>query len=265
MKTKANTDPDKASALGRALAESRRGDAHQVRHAQLRAALIRCIEAGHWGPGERLPTEADLIALSGLSLGTVQRALRSLVEEGVVKRRQGSGSYVSDPQQRVGDLAIARFQGDDGDDLLPVYSRVIARRAVARTPALARHFPDVAARILRIDRSLNVNGEFEVASRFYFDGGRYIGLANAPLGDLAGANFKALLGQESPLPAGEMLQTAQVVAAPRPIARRLGIGHPAIVCLLEIIRTDAVRGQVVFFQQMFIPASDRKLRLLPPA
>lgn len=265
MKTRASTDPHKANALGRALAESRRGDAPEARHAQLRAALIRCIEAGHWGPGERLPTEAELIALSGFSLGTVQRALRSLVEDGIVNRQQGSGSFVADRHQRIDDLAFARFEGDDGESLLPVYSRVTGRHAVRPTRLLRGHFPDASARILRIDRVLNVNDEFEVASHFFFDGRRFRGLAGAPLAELAGANFKVMLGREHALPEGELRQTLQVVEAPADVALALRLAPPVSVGLLEIVRNDATSGNAVYYQRMFIPAGGRALRLLPVA
>ncbi len=265
MKTKARTDPGKTDALSRALEESQRRDAPVARHARLRAALIGCIEAGHWGPGDRLPTEAELIALSGFSLGTVQRSLRSLAEEGIVTRQQGSGSFVADRHLRIDDLAFARFLGDDGEALLPVYSRVTGRHPARRTRWLATCFPDPDAQVLRIDRVLRVNDEFEIVSRFHFDGDRFRGLGSAPLTELAGANFKILLGREASLPAGEVRQTLQVVAAAADIALALHLVRPVNVSLLEIIRTDALRGHAVYYQQMFIPASKRRLQLLPVA
>lgn len=112
---------------------------------------------------------------------------------------------------------------------------------------------------------LRVNDEFEIVSRFYFDGDRFKGLGSARLTELAGANFKILLGCGASLPAGEVRQTLQVVAAPADIALALGLLRPVNVSLLEIIRSDALHRQAVYYQQMFIPACQRKLQLMPAA
>ncbi len=58
---------------------------------QLRAR----IAAGEWSSGERLPTEAALAHGHAVGVNTVRRALALLADDGVVVRRQGSGTYVS--------------------------------------------------------------------------------------------------------------------------------------------------------------------------
>ncbi|QYM64564.1 GntR family transcriptional regulator [Microbacterium sp. Se5.02b] len=53
------------------------------------------IDSGEWAAGERLPTEAALASAYAVGINTVRRAVGRLVDEGVVVRRQGSGTYVS--------------------------------------------------------------------------------------------------------------------------------------------------------------------------
>lgn len=53
------------------------------------------IESGTLVPGDRLPSETELASQYGFSRGTVIKAIELLVGEGLVNRRQGSGSYVS--------------------------------------------------------------------------------------------------------------------------------------------------------------------------
>ena len=55
------------------------------------AALARKL-----GPGERLPTMANLSVELGISVMTLNRALSELEAQGIVVRRQGSGTYVAD-------------------------------------------------------------------------------------------------------------------------------------------------------------------------
>ncbi|GAA3883374.1 substrate-binding domain-containing protein [Streptomyces sedi] len=56
--------------------------------------LRRDIAAGAWAPGEQLPVERDLAEALSVSVNTLRRAVSQLVEEGVVRRRQGSGTFV---------------------------------------------------------------------------------------------------------------------------------------------------------------------------
>jgi DNA-binding GntR family transcriptional regulator len=51
-----------------------------AKYVQLRNTLADAIAAGSWKVGERLPAEDEIARTSGVSLGTVQRALRMLVD-----------------------------------------------------------------------------------------------------------------------------------------------------------------------------------------
>lgn len=61
---------------------------------QISELLHREIAAGHYPVGERLPVEADLAAQLGVAVGTLRKALAKLEEDGMLERRQGSGTYV---------------------------------------------------------------------------------------------------------------------------------------------------------------------------
>ena len=259
MKTKVTASPAKLEALARVLSRAARGAGELSRHAQLRMALLASINDGHWVAGERLPTETELVATTGFSLGTVQRALRTLTEEGVIRRQQGSGSYVASTHHRIDDVAHCRFLGDDGQTLLPVFSHVLTRRRWHRIGPWSAYFTGHDAQIIRLDRELNVNAEFNVFSRFYFDGQRFKGLASRPVGELAGTNFKVMLREESNMPPGGVTQTLLIVDAPSDIAPHIGVATGDRVALLEIVRHAGGGDDVVYFQQMYIPPVSRKL------
>ena len=53
------------------------------------------IASGTWGPGERLPREADLAKQLGLSRNSLREAVRALSLARVLEVRQGDGTYVS--------------------------------------------------------------------------------------------------------------------------------------------------------------------------
>ena len=52
------------------------------------------IVTGRWAVGTRIPTELDLATMLGVGRNTVREAVQSLVHSGLLKRRQGSGTYV---------------------------------------------------------------------------------------------------------------------------------------------------------------------------
>ncbi|GAB3818166.1 substrate-binding domain-containing protein [Tessaracoccus terricola] len=74
--------------------DSLRVPAHELKYAGLAATIRRDIRAGTWAVGEKIPTEKELMATSGLSLTTVRRALQQLAEEGWIRRQVGAGSFV---------------------------------------------------------------------------------------------------------------------------------------------------------------------------
>jgi GntR family phosphonate transport system transcriptional regulator len=61
----------------------------------IHAALKAEIAAGSYGPGTKLPTEAQLAQRFGVNRHTVRHALAALAEEGLVQSRRGAGVFVT--------------------------------------------------------------------------------------------------------------------------------------------------------------------------
>jgi len=67
---------------------------------RIRDAIRDWLVGGDLTPGERFPSELELIARYGVSRGTVREAVASLVHEGLLRRIQGKGTFV---RERVPD------------------------------------------------------------------------------------------------------------------------------------------------------------------
>ena len=67
---------------------------HRPLYRQLERALRRAIEGGQIAADDALPPERDLAADFGVSRITVRKAIDGLVQEGLLVRRQGSGTFV---------------------------------------------------------------------------------------------------------------------------------------------------------------------------
>ena len=59
------------------------------------AALRSDLSDGRYRPGDKLPTEAALAARFGVNRHTVRHAISTLVADGLVRTRRGSGAFVA--------------------------------------------------------------------------------------------------------------------------------------------------------------------------
>lgn len=84
------------------------------KHAQVSAALRHDIRQGRWAPGERMPSEAELMQTYGVSRITVSRAMRDLQRAELVDRRPGSGTYVKATRE-TGALSFGLLIPDFGE------------------------------------------------------------------------------------------------------------------------------------------------------
>lgn len=67
-------------------------------HERIRSDFEARIIAGHLAPGDRLPTEAELMQTYGCARMTVNKALSALSVAGLVDRRKRAGTFVARPK-----------------------------------------------------------------------------------------------------------------------------------------------------------------------
>ncbi len=65
-------------------------------HDQVYEQLKTLLLDGHWRPGDKIPSEAELCRLTGVSRVSVRTALKSLIAQGFLVSRQGEGTFVVD-------------------------------------------------------------------------------------------------------------------------------------------------------------------------
>ncbi len=105
-------------------------------YARLRDALTSRIAIGEWVAETALPSEAKLAQEYGTSVGTVRKAVDGLVAEGLLERRQGSGTYLRQPSF---DATLFRFfqlrSAEGGLSLIPNSELIL--RATTQAPGEA--------------------------------------------------------------------------------------------------------------------------------
>ena len=73
-------------------------DAITPLYVQLMEELETSIRNGVYKPGDKIMTEAEMAKEYGVSLVTVRKAVGSLMEKGLVVRKQGKGTFVTKPK-----------------------------------------------------------------------------------------------------------------------------------------------------------------------
>lgn len=73
-------------------------DAITPLYEQLMEELETSIRNGVYKPGDKIMTEAEMAKEYGVSLITVRKAVGSLMEKGLVVRKQGKGTFVTKPK-----------------------------------------------------------------------------------------------------------------------------------------------------------------------
>jgi GntR family histidine utilization transcriptional repressor len=79
---------------------------------QLKQHILSKINSGEWSPAMKIDSEAELVAATGASRMTVNRALRELTAEGRLVRRQGQGTFVAEYKPQSALLEIRSIAGE---------------------------------------------------------------------------------------------------------------------------------------------------------
>lgn len=251
------TDRSITERIASAFAEHAR---HRLpKYLSLQAALRDSVIQGHLRPGTRLPAEDQLAQQVGVSLGTVQKAMAVLQRDGLLERRQGDGTYVSDPSFEEHQSWHFRFLADDGQSYLPLRALAISKRIVSGAGPWASYMPG-ASPWLQVRRRIEVGSEFCLLSDFYFDGRRFASLTDLPLAAFSRVVLRNLLYETFHLRAAPARQHLRMMPFPPAICRALGLAPERAGMLLEVFGRD-IEQHPIYYQRVWIPQNDRVLRL----
>lgn len=95
------------------------------------AALKAFIAAGSYRPGDRLPSERDLIGSLGMSRSILRKALDAMEREGAIWRHVGKGTFVAAHGGQAGAGSLAELS----QQVTPVQ---LMRARLSIEPAIAR-------------------------------------------------------------------------------------------------------------------------------
>lgn len=147
---------------------------------QIKALLVKSLEAREWRPGEAIPSEIDLAHRYNVSQGTVRKAIDALADDNLVVRRQGKGTFVAThTEERNSVVRFLRIRRDDGADLLPVSRLLDVRRAKAAADVARLLGLKAGDAVLVLRRVLDYAGEPVVLDEITLPAALFRGLTKA--------------------------------------------------------------------------------------
>lgn len=223
-------------------------------------AILRAVEIGRWKPGDQLPSESELAEKMRVSLGTVQRALKVLTDQGLVLRHHGRGTFVGTGRAPEENLRHFRFLKEGSRELLPVVSRVLSIETVHEKGPWSE-FLGPGDSYIRLLRILNVGGEFELFSEMYLSGEKFKGLLKVKPDDLHGVLVRDYLTTHFNTPTLRLEQHLWCGLLPPRVCNLIQVPRNT-TGLIWLLLAFTYRDTPAIYQKVYVPPSDRALQIL---
>jgi len=198
-------------------------------HRQVYDAIVEAIRSGRLKAGDRLPPERSFCEQFGVSRATVRRALRQLVEEGVVEATIGRGSFVSGGPLAEPPNALMSFTELAAARGLSASAQVLNQTLRPATPEEASVFGiDVQELVFELERLRFLDAVATALDRTRIPVSVAPGL---PQLDFTDASIYAALDGADALPAtADVVVSASSADEIRADALGVAVGAPLIVC-----------------------------------
>jgi GntR family transcriptional regulator len=163
-------------------------------HAQLYDILRGKIRMGEWIDGQLIPAESELMNQYGVSRIVIRQVLNRLVNEGLVYRQRGRGSFVAERTLEQGLTRIISFTEDMRRRGLTPHTRVLFTGLVSAQDEIAQRLElPPGAELARIERLRLADDEPMSIEESYLVHRHCPGVLNE---DYARASLRATLQQK---------------------------------------------------------------------
>jgi GntR family transcriptional regulator len=128
---------------------------------QLKELLVEEVESGRWQPKQQVPSESELCEHFGVSRTVVRQAINNLVQDGLLYRQKGKGTFVAKPKI-MESLAqnLSGFYEDMVDRGLKPVTKVLEQTKVEANRKVAEYLGlSLGDPVIKIDRLRFINDE----------------------------------------------------------------------------------------------------------
>lgn len=211
-------------------------------------ALVRQITSGQFSEGERLPSEERLAANFSVSVGTLQKALAKLAHQGLIIREHGRGTFVARTRRAPAELRYLTFRDRQGRDL-PLFVHVVSVKTVRQAGPWSEFLK--ADAFIRIERMINVGGEFELFSEFFVPEDEFLALHNLKPQALERTSLREILREQFSLPTLRVDRRIQRDVFPAKVTSQLRLPSDTTGLVMELLGYTT-NDKPLSYQRLFI-------------
>lgn len=201
--------------------------------------LYSQIASGKYPAGEKMPSETELCRTYGVSRGTIREAFKMLMQQGLLKREQGRGTFVLDKKVKIAQnakklIGFTDLMRQHGKKAAAKIIRIETVKPGPRIQALLELKP--SEKVVEIERLRFGDNAPLIIERSCFVYGDFYPLLEF---DLEKESIYETLYRETDVRLGEARQTIEAINATEEDARLLQI-EPASALLLikRLIKTE---------------------------
>lgn len=196
---------------------------------RLRDRLAARIAASEWQVEEALPSENVLARETGLSVGTVRRAIQQLVDEGLLERRQGSGTFLRKPAFEANLFRFFALHDRVEARTIPVSRLILRARKIA--PAAVAGILGTEA-CIRIDRLRLLGNDPVLFEEIWLPEAKFSGIETEPESEIGPLLYPFYLERYGIFIASADEEVSFASAA-KSVASRLGLEEGDPVAVIE--------------------------------
>ncbi len=224
---------------------------HVPYYLQLKEALTEGIQQGDWGPGDLIPSEAELGKSFGVSRTVVRQALKEMTYEGLVVRQKGKGTFVTQPKISSRSLiqSLEGFYGEMAERGVPVLTKVLEQTLEpADTDVAANLELEAMAPVVKLVRLRFVEDEPIVLVESHLP---YEMCRDVIKADLEQGSLYAFLEEECGLTIGRGWRRIEAVAADEETAARLAVEFGSPLIRLKSVSYTPEGTPLEYFDALF--------------
>lgn len=231
---------------------------HKPLYIQIQEYLAEMISSGEIPPDTKLPSERELSRELDISRMTVRRAITELVNEGLLNRRHGAGTYVArrkiayDARDLISYAHAMNARGMKVTTQLLEFSQVPASRRLAERLDVA-----IADDLYLVTRLRLANRMPIILERSFFPCDRCPNLEEY---DLEKTLVYDLLTGRYGVQVKHVIQTIEAVAASETTAKQLRVEEGFPLLMVTRVLDRAEDGKPVMYSQDFLRSDSVRIR-----
>jgi len=219
-------------------------------YVRIQEYIADLILSGKLTPETKIQSEREFSDDLGVSRMTVRKALTELVNEGLLERRHGSGTYVAKPkvtyeaQEMVNYIAAMKSRNISTNSQLLEMDEIVASRRLSEILHIEIGEPIFRICLLRLANRVPI-----ILERVFFPCARFPDLHEW---DLERSSFIDLITDIYKMELGPVSQTIEAVTATDDVARQLRVDEGFPLLMLVKIFYSAEREEPIVFAQDYL-------------